>query len=80
MTEYLFAIQDAGGREACSVRVVTDRVSEVSGHLETGRVSIRRNGEVLCSAAVASDDGFVLVRVPADDKTARPIVHSVVKE
>lgn len=80
MTEYLFAIQDSGGREACSVRLTVEKVSDVTGHLEVGRVSIRHNGEVVCSERVASDDAFSLIRVPADDKTAKPVIHPVVVE
>lgn len=80
MAEYLYAIQDSGGREVCSVKVDVKKVSEVTGHIEVGLASIKRGDETLISRRVAGEDTFSLVRVPADDKLADPVIKEIVPE
>lgn len=72
MTEYLFAVQDATGREVVAWRGEA-KVADVAA-VRTGKtVAIEVAGEVARKGSAEPDAELQFLRWRADDKLARPV-------
>lgn len=84
---YLYAIQDAQGRELVSWQGEVDRVGDVTADLDVTspessewEVLLNHNGVELGRAYISRaivDEGMTLYRWPADDKLATPVAHKI---
>lgn len=76
--EYLYAVQDDGGREICAAVIDTDRVSDVTAvQTDDGTVAILLTGDEVVTGRVPDGKQVMLYRWPADDKLSEPQSHRV---
>ena len=78
MSKYLYAVQDANGREALAAEIETDRVSEVTARIKDGKLELLKGKDVVVDIEAAPETEYNLHRWPADDKLSEP-VSKVVK-
>jgi len=77
MASYLYAVQDAEGREIVSAHVDVEKVTDIKAAREEGQV--RLHFEYIDVVDPAADPGgeLSLCRWPSDDKLADPVKHPV---
>lgn len=77
---YLFAVQDATGRELCSAEVTVERVAEIAVERVGDVVRICRGGEALVAGRVSAGpagERLALHRWPGAKKLAKPVTHKI---
>jgi len=82
--DYLFAVQDKGGREICSWKGPVEKVGDVQVERKGSAVNmVVPDGEdmlkLVASGEADPNQSLVLHRWPADDKLSVPVSRSVPK-
>lgn len=77
---YLYAIQDAAGREVCSAAVEPKNATDVAAHYDptTETVRLLHNGEEIARGqTTTSGEQLAFLRWKADDKLGHGVKHAV---
>lgn len=79
MTNYLFAVQTAGGREVTAVKISLSRVSDVTAVVtKEGVLEVKQKGHGVVSSEKDLPAGeLTLHRWKANDKLAEPVSQPV---
>lgn len=75
---YLFAVQDATGREVCSWTGEVAKVADVSTLVAHGEIAIQHLGETVAGPVQLPAGELVLHRWPMSNKLATPVSKPVV--
>lgn len=77
MADYLFAVQDVGGREIVSHQGSVSKVGDVTVEHVSNKVTLLVAGKEVDSALWEGTGDLMLHRWPAEDKLSAPVSHPV---